>query len=364
MSREKVLEKLTVDLLLERPFFGVLLSALEVRWSDRIPTAATDGNMIWINPAFWDMLSEHERLSLLAHEALHVGFLHHIRIRGRNPIVWNIAGDMAINPLLRDSGFFMPPQGVYDPQTPPRNAEAIYEEIIKNATICECSSPWGEVESPASGQINEEKEQERVRSILSRALAIDAGNIPGALERLVRKLIEPPPITWDSIMSDYIRQVASSDYSNRHFSHRHLQRGFYLPKLNTPELNIVVVLDTSGSIGDDDLSKFVAAMEDVRTRYRTTILPICCDTEVHVSEKILPEDALDFKCRGGGGTDFRPPFLWLEKQQDIEPDCLVYFTDGECNSYPDPQSFPVVWIIHSEKDWTVERDCFWEGDKR
>ena len=35
-----------------------------------------------------------------------------------------------------------------------------------------------------------------------------------------------------------------------------------------------------------------------------------------------------WKATGGGGTDFRPVFDYVEKHPELEPALLIYFTDG------------------------------------
>ncbi len=50
----------------------------------------------------------------------------------------------------------------------------------------------------------------------------------------------------------------------------------------------------------------------------------------------------------GGGTDFRPPFQYVEQEQ-LDPKALIYFTDGECNLFPEtPPDYPVLWILSQE----------------
>jgi predicted metal-dependent peptidase len=47
---------------------------------------------------------------------------------------------------------------------------------------------------------------------------------------------------------------------------------------------------------------------------------------------------------GGGGTDFRPVFEWLDAA-GCRPDALVYFTDA-CGDFPGaPPPYPVLWLV-------------------
>lgn len=346
-----ILEKIKIDLLMERPFFGTILSGLQIVWDETFSTAATNGRDIRINPGFWEGLTFSQQLSLLAHEALHVGLCHHVRIKDRDYAIWNIAADMAINPLLTESGFELPKGSLFDHVSPSRSAEEIYAELISSAEYAKCTAPgWGEVRL-VPYDVDVDEEEVRVQTVLVQASRI-AGPLPQGLDRMVKEIISPP-VAWDIILSDFVRQSATEDYSHRKYANKHVHRGFYLPSLQSPYLDVVIVLDTSGSISKEDLSKFTTAIEDVRTTYPTTITLLYCDAKVYVGGEFRPEDSVKFQCRGGGGTDFRPPFKWIENNMENLPNCVVYLTDGQCDSYPPPQPFPIVWVVVDGDNWTV-----------
>ena len=76
------------------------------------------------------------------------------------------------------------------------------------------------------------------------------------------------------------------------------------------------------------------------------------DVAEYASED-LPEE---LEAKGGGGTDFRPGFAWLEAE-GIEPACCLYFTDMECSSYPEAEPpFPVLFCNYSDppSEWNRE----------
>jgi len=76
---------------------------------------------------------------------------------------------------------------------------------------------------------------------------------------------------------------------------------------------------------------------------------IFCNADiVGTPETLTQYDELKEIPRPGGGTDFKPPFAYAEIEQ-LDPKALVYFTDGECNSFPDPPpDYPVLWILTPE----------------
>src|SRR5690606_12877290 len=91
-------------------------------------------------------------------------------------------------------------------------------------------------------------------------------------------------------------------------------------------------LDTSGSIQDPEVSMFFGEiygiLEDLRP---SRVVIMYCDSKVHkVVEAVDTSDLLNIRklgAPGGGGTDFRPVFNKIT-EMGLEPDALVYLTDG------------------------------------
>ncbi|MCK5050820.1 MAG: hypothetical protein KAS53_03700 [Candidatus Cloacimonetes bacterium] len=118
----------------------------------------------------------------------------------------------------------------------------------------------------------------------------------------------------------------------------------YLPSLNTPTLGtIVVIVDTSGSVSQKELDTFASELHAILSIYPgTEIRVIYVDTKVAHTQTI---DIYDFKlhAKGGGGTDFKPGFEYIE-QEAVMPSCVIYFTDGWCDSFPKEPDYPTLWI--------------------
>ena len=120
------------------------------------------------------------------------------------------------------------------------------------------------------------------------------------------------------------------------------------PSLRSAQTDIVVVLDTSGSIRTQEMREFVSEIDAIKGQVRARITLLACDAQLSPDapwvfepweEFTLPDDI-----RGGGGTRFTPAFEWVE-QQDCVPDLLVYFTDAE-GEFPEQEPrFPVIWLV-------------------
>ncbi|MCW7754352.1 VWA-like domain-containing protein [Desulfobotulus sp. H1] len=183
------------------------------------------------------------------------------------------------------------------------------------------------------------------KALLSRR---DCGRLPVRLEREVRKTLEPG-MDWRMLLSRFIDLSARNDYAWSPPNRRYLHQGIYLPSVRSEEADcIVIVVDTSGSISAGELDSFCSEVSAILTAFSGEILVMGCDADVgsvfRLSRSDLPVHPVFF---GGGGTDFRAPFRWLEKE-GIAPRCLVYLTDLACSHYPPEPFFPVLWAVCGE----------------
>jgi len=115
-------------------FYRVVLSSLPDDFSPvaGINTAATDGKRIFWNLAYIATLTQAQLLFVLAHESLHCVLLHHLRGRGLDQRLLNIAGDYVINLLLTDEGIGeIPPGCLLDEQYRGWSTEQVYAHLAQ-----------------------------------------------------------------------------------------------------------------------------------------------------------------------------------------------------------------------------------------
>ena len=176
--------------------------------------------------------------------------------------------------------------------------------------------------------------------------AMQAGKLGGAMARLVDHMLEPQ-LPWRNLLAHYITSVARDDYS---YSRPSTRRGdpAVFPSLRSGQINLVVALDTSGSISDTEISEFLNEIDAIKSQVRARVTLQACDAALCEGGPWLYEPWEEFSLprefKGGGGTSFKPVFDWLE-QQDQQPDLLVYFTDAEGEF---PKSEPlcrVLWLV-------------------
>jgi predicted metal-dependent peptidase len=121
-----------------------------------------------------------------------------------------------------------------------------------------------------------------------------------------------------------------------------------LPSLRSAQADILVALDTSGSISEQEIDEFMSEINAIKGQLRARIVLHACDAALDVNGPWLFEPWDEFRLpgdiQGGGGTDFRPVFEWVARQ-GREPDLLLYFTDAAGGFPPLEPAFPVLWLV-------------------
>ena len=170
-----------------------------------------------------------------------------------------------------------------------------------------------------------------------------------AMKRLVNTVTAPDAPDWEDVLMDKFRDLMVCDTSLSRPDRRHVARGVYLPgELREPNGIAALVVDTSGSITQHMLDIMGAHMNLIfETVGIKEVWVIYCDNAVRKTEHYMDGEPIELRMYGGKGTDFTPPFLWLDKEE-IEPDLMVYFTDGigsvkEHRLPYDEPDYPVIW---------------------
>lgn len=133
MARDMCVAPAAVKLMMRYPFWCELYYTLKVVETRAIPTLATNGVTLWVNPEFWDTLTFDLKVSALAHEVCHKMLHHNTRGRHHKQPWRNIAMDIVVNTMLADNGFKIGPTWVQpQPKMKGWTYEAVYDEITKH----------------------------------------------------------------------------------------------------------------------------------------------------------------------------------------------------------------------------------------
>jgi len=368
-----------IGLLLRAPFFGNLATRLQLVNADTwCPTAATDGRKFYYNSEFVDKMPLKQLEFLVGHEVLHAVYDHMGRRGDRDPKIWNIADDYCVNGDLVDQRIGEKiPVGLYDDKYRGMSAEEVYDELMKNAKKIDIDKlakqlldehldgngegEDGDQEGSGGRPKLSKDEMREIRdemreAVLAAAQASGAGNLPGNIKRMIRDLTEPV-MDWRTLLQQQIESTVKSDFTWSKPSRRSWHMDAVMPGMKPGEqIDVVVGIDTSGSITDEDLKIFLSEIKGIMESYDEYRIHIMgWDTAVHNTEVFTNDNVgeiLEFVPGGGGGTDPHCVWEWL-KDHDIEPKKLIMFTDYYFYGWePDlvRDYCDTVWIIKGNKE--------------
>jgi len=371
-----------VGMLLRASFFGNLATRLKLVNADEwCPTAATDGRNFYYNTRFIKMLRPKEIEFLFGHEVLHCVYDHFGRRGNRDPQLFNIANDYAVNGDLkkhRVGEFITSVPCLYDSKFEGKSSEEIYDYLYENAekislqdlidkVLDEHLDGDGSNDGEGKGDEKDgrgrpklsEEERQKIRdeikeAVLSAAQTCDAGNLPAGVKRMIQDLTEPR-MNWRELLRMQLESTIKSDYTWLRSSRKGWHVDAVMPGMKTTDaIDIAVAIDMSGSISDKQARDFLSEIQGIMEAFDSYRIHVFSfDTEVYNPAQFNSdnlEDILSYEPKGGGGTDFDAIFKYLKDEQ-IEPKKLVVFTDGyPFGSWGDENYCDTVWIIHGNKN--------------
>lgn len=395
----------------------VLRLPLQVANPAWCPTTGTDARKFYYNPAYIAELRADELQFVLAHEALHCALGHFARRQHRVKHRWDLACDYAINPILIEEGLKAPPgmillkeyvgltaeeiypciadndhsetldQHWYDKEDNPSesgqdqqsnplnqrkpkdNTDQPQNTDVQQASESNASKPnpkqpefepaanGGQPPPPLTPQESEElavQWQQRLAGAAQQAE--QAGKLSSIMQRLVQAHLRPR-LPWRHLLAHYLTGLARDDYSYTRPSTRRGNPAIF-PSLKSQQLHAVVALDVSGSISDTELQECLTEINALKGQVRARVTLLACDAEIvkgfPLSFESWEEITLPETLVGGGTTDFRPVFDWVN-QQDQQPDILIYFTDAAGLFPKIMPNYPVLWLVKGGRDvpWGV-----------
>ena len=370
MSEIPLITKAKVTLINDFPFFGSLLMRYPTS-SERtdVHTMATDGRKVFYCVPWTEKLTRQECTGVLAHEACHIAFLHHLRVGNRNPFLWNIACDYAINHIVLECGLQLPTDRLDDPRFHGMSAEHIYEMLkddIKSGKIKVVyvngdsegtgrktikQQDWGDVELPEGmtpSQMKQEEAETRIRVTQAAHTAKSRGKMPQAFNGLIEEFASSK-VNWKERIRTFVGGNKPDDYSYRRPNKKHMVlSSVYLPTIEyTGAGTIVIAVDGSGSVSDKEIAQFLGEIKSIHEEMRPDITHVVwCDTQIQHVAHYSAHDEFDDKTRHAcGGTVLRPAFEWVEKN-GVVPDSFIFLTDmGIGNDMDDLNpSYPVLWV--------------------
>lgn len=194
-----------------------------------------------------------------------------------------------------------------------------------------------------SSATDEKTLQEFTEKFISNA---QKGSLPGYLEGMISSLKnskgEPP---WNLYLKKLMGTVESNKKKtitrrNRRQPERLDLRG----ELRSHIAKILVALDISGSISDEEFNQAIKEVLAIVKNYNHEITIVECDNEIRRVYNVKSVKDIKDRTNTRGGTQFTPVFEYANQHKF---NLLIYFTDGkgEEKLLTIPRGYKTLWVI-------------------
>ncbi|MFD7624807.1 VWA-like domain-containing protein [Streptomyces sp. NPDC059851] len=357
-----------------RPYLASALYALTVVPSTAVPTMGVDRHWrCYVSPAFVDATPVAQLAGVWMHEVAHLLRDHHGRA-DRLPaadqadhVRVNIAEDCEINDDLLADGIALP-EGRMEPRLFGLPTGGMFETYLpaiprtpQHGVDCGSGAhgvpvPWDLGEAAGTARISpvEAEALRRQTAQSMRAHQRSRGTLPAGWERWATEVLEPT-VDWRRALTGAVREAAAwaagaVDYTYRRPSRRTPALGgrVVLPSLRRPLPRVAIVIDTSGSMGVDDLAAALAEVTGVLREVGVRgnrVAVLACDADVQAVARVTSVDQVALA--GGGGTDMRVGIGAALAAPD-RPDIVVVLTDGFTPWPDEPSSCRLIAALIGE----------------
>jgi len=380
LSTEQRLSKAVVSIM-SNPRYVALAGVLMIgdrTVDDTVPTACTNGRDERYGRAFVDSLNDPELRFLVLHEVYHKLYQHlHTwrHLYDENPQLANMACDYVINHKIKhdnSDGFATMTgaleRGCYDQKYAEWDSARVYNDLKDDMEKNGGAGSGGgtgfdEHDWDGAKEFTAEEKQELARELdeAIRQGALMAGKTGADVSRDLQDLMEAQ-VDWREVLREFIQTTcAGSDYSTwRRPNRRFISSGVYMPSGISEQVGeLVIAIDTSGSIGDTELADFLSEVKGIAdTVHPEAVRLLYWGNEV-VGDERYEAHELDTlvqstKPRGGGGTDVNCVSDYLTAE-GIKPQAVIVLTDGYVFGRWGSWSAPVLWTILDNK--SASPDC-------
>lgn len=351
MNLETSLSRAKIQLMYKKnsTFIATVLFSLNTSFTEKIPTAGTDGINLFINPTWWAGLTTSQRIGLLFHETFHVVFNHMMRGKDLLQIKYNIAADYVINIMAIDQGYDLPPNGYIKSKYRNWSTRKVYDDLPND--ICNNKGIGNDiiyVPDDISKEEIEKRELDLTNILLKATTASiqqkdEPGSIPSEVEVMIQEIINPK-LPWEVLLQNFMTDYAKDDFTWSRPNRRFLP-DFYLPSAHSEAVgHIAVAIDTSCSVSDAEFNAFRNEIQGIKELLNPELITIIdFDTKIKQIRLLKKDDDFtDLKFHGRGGTNITPVWKWADKENPL---VLIIFTDGEFAPPIKKIDTDILWII-------------------
>jgi len=359
MNTEDKLIRARIRLQEKNPFFAYLSLYLTFKKESKDNPLHENAGMgvnskgqITYRESFVEGISDEELIGVLAHEILHLALLHLLRLKARNLEGWNIACDVCVNSLLKKNNFELPKgiivdrydnlefEGIKIEKISEKTAEMVYDEIPKELIDKLNQSGNGNGkgfdEHTHGGDLSQEEQLKQEDTWLKRCEeaycnAKSKGNLPKGLERYIDEL-KRSKINWKALLLRTLNSSMPNDYTWAKPHKKSIACNTFLPNILREKVEVVIAIDTSGSIGKKELTDFISEIVGLARAYHNIDMKIIThDCEIYDTLEVSNGSINKIKqiqIKGGGGTSHKVVFDYV-KEKHRQTKMLICLTDGE-----------------------------------
>ena len=410
------LKNMIAKMALKNSYWGYLFARVRRMASEQIPSIMgvapmKDGTIsLLYHPELLATTEDDEVKLVIEHEGMHILQKHIPRLlrilsneiddeaKFEKSRIWNIASDCAINPVigmpaeLKIGGRPFQPcfPSLYD--LPDKKASEFYYNELMKQLQAESKAQGGETSENFEGRFDVIGDHSQWKSITKQVSDVSSlsrkidsyvreiikdssknfekkrGTLPGYIKELIDEALAPPQAPYYQIIRKLVKGSRLSKFK-RAFTKVNRKRTYVFAigeHKNLPQIspfpgrtrdfsfNIVVVIDTSGSMSPDDIKEGLSGVKNIIENDRhckTTVIEV--DTKIGKEYVVKHVRDIDFEVSGRGGTEIFPG---LERAKELKPDVALCFTDGYCenlNNIP-RKLFPRKTIYVIQENGTPE----------
>jgi predicted metal-dependent peptidase len=197
--------------------------------------------------------------------------------------------------------------------------------------------------STAERKIMDAMINEAIMTTMQRTRNKQRGTLPGDLQSYLDKLLETlkPNVNWRRVLRLFAA-TSSKTYIKSTIQKISKRYGVSPGIKIKHRQKLLVAIDTSGSVADEELTEFFAEIYHI-WRNGASIRIIECDAEIGNNYDYNGKQPQTVS--GRGGTDFNPPIYYAN--DEYKPNGIVYFTDGQAPAPDIAARAPILWLISS-----------------
>lgn len=202
----------------------------------------------------------------------------------------------------------------------------------------------GVTDAALESAMEEDNERLLIADHIERASGGDSG-MSGT--RITQQRVLPQPMPWSELLHEWLRGSSRNGWASPFNAPVHGSTGLVCcGRRKRSAGDIVLVIDTSGSVPARVYDRFLKEAQSILEELRPERLHLLSVSH-YVCEAVTLErgDAIPRSLKGGGGTCFAPAFDWVQLE-NLQPDVLVYLTDGVACDIQSLQApdYPVLWV--------------------